>query len=344
MSSAMSSSRFGRYLRVGPIIMALGAVCVIGGIVGTTASTNGGNQSCPSGTVLISKYNNDDGYVFEKPAGNENVVTLSHTSSSGGTWHSTIPVSYVIVHGGPNSILYTIAPAKTDGTFSNAGLVVGHGETPTVSNVQFCSSATLPTSTTNSSTTSTSTSTSTSTTVVHGTSTTAGSTTTTNHATTTTCQCQTTTTHAPATTTCQCQTTTTHHVPPTTCECETTTTHHATTTVPEGSSTTAGSTTTASSSTTSSTLVSGSTIVGATTTTIRTHHVTTTTSKSGAQGETSTFKPYVTVTSVLKPNNGNELPFTGSGSTPLVVLGIVLLATGLTLTLSQARRRERSRA
>jgi len=73
--------------------------------------------------------------------------------------------------------------------------------------------------------------------------------------------------------------------------------------------------------------------------------VTTTTKVSaGGQGGTTTFKPYVTVTSVLKPNNGNELPFTGSGSTPLVVVGIVLLATGLTLTLSQARRRERSRA
>ena len=138
------------------------------------------------------------------------------------------------------------------------------------------------------------------------------------------------------------QTTTTHHVPPTTCECETTTTHHATTTLPDGTTTTGGSTTTASSSTTSSTSVSGSTIVGATTTTVRTHHVTTTTRRSGAQGETTTFKPYVTVTSVLKPNGGNELPFTGSGSTPLVVLGIVLLATGLTLTLSQARRRERT--
>ena len=342
MSSAMSSSRFARYLRVGPIIMALGAVCVVGGIVGTTASTNGGNQSCPSGTVLISKYNNDNGYVFEKPAGNENVVTLSHTSSSGGTWHSTLPVSYVIVHGGPNSILYTIAPPKYDGTFSNAGLVVGHGETPTVSNVQFCSSSTLPTSTTSSSTTSTSTSTST--TVPHGTTTTCNCQTTTTVAptTSTTCNCQTTTTHAPTTTTCKCETTTTHHVPPTTCECETTTTHHATTTLPDGTTTTGGSTTTASSSTTSSTSVSGSTIVGATTTTVRTHHVTTTTRRSGAQGETTTFKPYVTVTSVLKPNGGNELPFTGSGSTPLVVLGIVLLATGLTLTLSQARRRSRA--
>jgi hypothetical protein len=67
-------------------------------------------------------------------------------------------------------------------------------------------------------------------------------------------------------------------------------------------------------------------------------------SAGGQGGTTTTFKPYVTVTSVMKPNNGNNLPFTGSGSLPLVALGIVLLATGLTLTLSQARRRERSRA
>ena len=119
MSSAMSSSRFARYLRVGPIIMALGAVCVIGGIVGTTASTNGGNQSCPSGTVLIAKFEYEHNYDFVSPSGNEHVVTLSHTSADGATWHSTQPISYVIVKGGPNSVLYTIAPAKTDGTFSN---------------------------------------------------------------------------------------------------------------------------------------------------------------------------------------------------------------------------------
>jgi hypothetical protein len=330
-------------------MMGLGALLTIGGVVGTTASTNGGNQSCPSGTVLIAKFDYDHGYSFSSPSGNQNVVTLSHASADGATWHSTKPISYVIVKGGTDSVLYTIAPAKTDGLFTNEGLPdAGHSHSPPdVSNVQFCGLNTPPTSTTSSSTTSTSTSTSTSTTVPHGTTTTCNCQTTTTVAptTSTTCNCQTTTTHAAPTTstTCQCQTTTTHHVPTTTCECETTTTHHTTTTtVPEGTSTTAGSTTTASSSTTSSTLVSGSTIVGATTTTVRTHHVTTTTSKSGAQGETSTFKPYVTVTSVLKPDGGNTLPFTGSSSTPLIALGIVLLATGLTLTLSQARRRSRA--
>jgi hypothetical protein len=350
MSAAVSSSRYSRFLRAGPIMMVLGGLLTVGGIVGTTASTDGGNQSCPSGTVLIAKFNYDHGYKFEKPSGNQQVVTLSNASAHGATWHSSLPVSYVIVKGGPNSVLYTIAPPKSDGTFSNQGLPkVGHEKnTPDVSNVQFCGSAGVPTSTSSSTSTSTSTSHPTSTTCDECTTTTHApvtttcgecQTTTTHAPVTTTCgECQTTTTHAPVTTTCgQCQTTTTHAPVTTTCECVTTTTHHTTTTLGE-------TTTIPDGSTTSSSQVAGTTIVGATTTTTRTHHVTTTTSKSGAQGGTTTFKPYVTSTSILTPNNGNELPFTGSGSMPLVALGIVLLATGLTLTLSQARRRERSRA
>ena len=352
MSAAVSSSRYSRFLRAGPIMMVLGALLTVGGIVGTTASTNGGNQSCPSGTVLISKFNYDHGYVFEKPSGNEHVVTLSHASAEGATWHSTLPVSYVIVKGGPNSVLYTISPAKYDGTFSNQGLpTVGeHHNHPDISNVQFCGVISVVTSTSastsTSSTSSTSTS-STSTSTSSPTSTTCGEcqTTTTHAPVTTTCgQCQTTTTHAPVTTTCgQCQTTTTHAPVTTTCECTTTTMHHTTTTVGETTSTGAG-TTVPDGSTTSSSQVAGTTILGETTTTQGNHHVTTTTGKSGAQGGTTTFKPYVTSTSILTPNNGNELPFTGSGSMPLVALGIVLLATGLTLTLSQARRRTRSGA
>jgi hypothetical protein len=354
MSSAMTSSRFGRFLRAGPIMMGLGALLTIGGVVGTTASTNGGNQSCPSGTGLIAKFDyNGHSYTFSSPSGNTNVVTLFNADEDGGTWHSTLPVSYVLVKGGVNTLQSTIAPPKTDGTFSNQGLPLdSHHNRPDIDNVQFCGTVTSVTTTTKASTTtSSSTSTSTSTTVVHGTTTTLP--------TTTTCQCQTTTTHAAVTTTtqapvtttthapvttttCGCQTTTTHPVPPTTCECQTTTTHHTTTTVGETTSTAGATSTTVPGSTTSSSMVSGSTIVGATTTTVRTHHVTTTTSKSAAQGETTTFKPYVTVTTVLKPDGGNTLPFTGSSSTPLIALGIVLLATGLTLTLSQARRRSRA--
>lgn len=333
MNAAVSSSKASRFLRAGPIMMVLGALLTLAGIIGTTASTNGGNESCPAGTVLIAKFNYDHGYDFEKPAGNEHVVTLSHADENGATWHSSLPVSYVIVKGGVNSVLYTIAPPKSDGTFSNEGLpTVGYShQHPDVSNVQFCGTSSVPTSTTSSSsTTSTSSTSSTSTS------------TTSTQPTTTTCQCQTTTTHAPVTTTTHAPVTTTTHAPvTTTCECQTTTTHHTTTTVGESTSTTAASTTTEAGSTTSSSSVSGSTIVGATTT-IPTHHVTSTTRKSAALGGTTTFKPYVTSTSVLT-SGGKSLPFTGSSSTPLVALGIVLLATGLTLTLSQARRRERGR-
>jgi LPXTG-motif cell wall-anchored protein len=78
--------------------------------------------------------------------------------------------------------------------------------------------------------------------------------------------------------------------------------------------------------------------------------VTTTTSKHVAgstvagQGTSTSFGPPVSSTSVFKADDGGSLPFTGSSSTPLVALGVVLLATGLTLTLSQARRRERTQS
>ena len=84
-------------------MMGLGGILVVAGLVGTTASTNGGNQSCPSGTVLIAKFEYVlHGYLFEQPFGNEHVVTLSNESASGANWHSTLPVSYVIVKGGPD--------------------------------------------------------------------------------------------------------------------------------------------------------------------------------------------------------------------------------------------------
>jgi len=317
------SSRAARFLRPGPIMMALGALILLAGVVQTTSSTTGGgNQTCPEGTTLIAKFNYDHGYVFEKPAGNEHVVTLSHASASGANWSSTIPVVALIVKGGPGAVLYTISPAQTSGTFSNSGLPKvgdggehGEGNTPDISNVQFCgSNAPVPSSTTSSSTSTTSTSTSTST--------------------------STTTTNPTPTTTCDCTTTTKHVAPTTTCECTTTTTHPTTTTTVPRESTTVADTTT-------STQVSGSTLVVTSTTT---HGETTTTKKAvGAttevgQGSTTSFRPAVSSTSVIIPNDGGNLPFTGSSSWPLVGLGVILLATGLTLTLSQSRRRERSRA
>jgi hypothetical protein len=324
------TSPWNRLLRPGAIMMALGAVLVLAGIVQTTSSHfNGGNQSCPQGTSLIAKFNNDDHpYAFDSPAGNEHVVTLSHTSDQGAWWSSTTPISAIIVKGGSSSVLYSIAPPQVTGSFSNSGLPnAGNSHhPPAISNVEFCGSN-IPAGTT---TTAQSTSTSSSTT----------SSTSTSQPTSTTCaECQTTTTHVPSTT-CDCTTTTNH--PPTTCKCSTTTTHPQETTTTHGEA----STTTVAETTTSQ--VSGSTLYVTTTTT---HHGTTsTTTKSVAgstvagQGTSTSFGPTVSSTSVFTGDGGSNLPFTGSSSTPLVALGVVLLATGLTLTLSQARRRERTQS
>ena len=342
------TSRFARFLRPGAIMMALGSVLILAGVIQTTSSTNGGNQSCPSGTSLIAKFEfSFHGYDFESPSGNEHVVTLSHESAGGAWWASTKPISAIIVKGGHASVLYSIAPPQTTGSFSNSGLPhVGHDNTPDISNVQFCGSNTQVTTTTHAATTTTHATTTTS----HGSTTTS---TTGAPTTSSTCgECQTTTTAVPVTTTStchQCGTTTTQHAPSTTCECSTTTIHvvpttchcsttttqpHETTTTVGETTTVAGSTTTGS-STTSSTEVSGSTV-----------HFTTTTRVSGTtvhgQGTSTSFGPTVSSTSVFTGETGHNLPFTGSSSTPIIVIGFVLLATGLTLTLSQARRRGRT--
>jgi hypothetical protein len=341
------TSRFARFLRPGAIMMAFGSVLILAGVVQTTSSTNGGNQSCPSGTSLIAKFEYGfHGYDFDSPSGNEHVVTLSHESADGAWWASTKPISAIIVKGGSASVLYSIAPPQVTGSFSNSGLPdVGHGNKPDVSNVQFCGPNTPVTTTTHAATTTThaptttSTSPSTTSTTVAPTSSTCGQCATTTTAapvtTTTTChQCESTTTEHSTGTTCNC-TTTTVHAPTTTCHCSTTTTqpHETTTTAAEGTTTTVGeTTTTVSGSTTSSTEVSGSTI----------HITTTTRSGVSGQGTSTSFGPTVSSTSVFTGDSGTNLPFTGSSSTPLIVIGLVLLATGLTLTLSQARRRERT--
>ena len=136
-----SSSRSARLLRVGPLLMVLGAALVVAGLIQTTSSTTGGcDQGCPAGTTLVAKFNYNGTYVFEKPAGNEHVVTLSNSSSTGATWHSTIPLTALIVKGGPSSVLVTFTSPQRDGTFSNAVLPkVGNDKNrPAISNVQFC--------------------------------------------------------------------------------------------------------------------------------------------------------------------------------------------------------------
>ncbi|MDZ7734389.1 MAG: DUF5979 domain-containing protein [Acidimicrobiia bacterium] len=87
------------------------------------------------GTELVAKYEvEDDVYVFEKPPGNETVVTLSDEDLEGGDWSSTIPIGAVIVKGGPNSDTTLHDPAAASGSFDNQGLP----GRPDISNIQFC--------------------------------------------------------------------------------------------------------------------------------------------------------------------------------------------------------------
>lgn len=108
------------------------------------AQGNGGNQPCPSGTTLIAKFNFQGGsYVFEK--GTAGAITITSASASGFNWSSTVPVSAIVVKGGPGSAVVAVNPAATSGTVSNVVLPpVGRGNIPGISNVQFCGGATPP--------------------------------------------------------------------------------------------------------------------------------------------------------------------------------------------------------
>lgn len=105
----------------------------------------GGNASCPAGQVLIAKFNTTDGgaYVFEKPNGNQSVVSISGDLKSA-DWTSSIPVSTVIVKGATDNDFFTYDPPLSSGTFNNSGLTNGGGRTPAISNVQFCAGYTPP--------------------------------------------------------------------------------------------------------------------------------------------------------------------------------------------------------
>ncbi len=167
-----SGGRFSRLVRsrqgaLGLIV--LGVVVIAAGLLQTTtAHLNGGNVPCPSGTTLVAKFNfQGKKYVYEKPVGNEHVVTITNGSATGGIWDSQIAIADVIVKGGPNAVVISIHPPALHGVFSNAGLpLVGRGKHPDISNIQFCapvgsttttSSSTVPPSTTTQATTTTTT-------------------------------------------------------------------------------------------------------------------------------------------------------------------------------------------
>ena len=136
-------------VRGGIAIALVGALMLVVGMLSTTSS-HGGNAECPDGTVLVAKFEYSGGkYKFEKPSGNQNVVTISDANAKGGVWTSTTPISAIIVKGGPGSKTTTLTPPQTSGTFSNKDLPeVGRGNTPDISNLQFCGPKTPVTTTT----------------------------------------------------------------------------------------------------------------------------------------------------------------------------------------------------
>ena len=153
-------------LRSGVAMMLVGAMVLLVGMVSTTAASGGGNAACPDGTQLVAKFEFRGGtYVFEKPSGNQDVVVISDADARGGVWASEVPIAAIVVKGGPGSKTTTLEPPQGTGTFSNTDLPpVGQGNTPDISNIQFCGPTTPPpTSTTSASTTSTTSTTSTST-------------------------------------------------------------------------------------------------------------------------------------------------------------------------------------
>ena len=86
MNTATHSLKDTRTSRIGIGVMLLGAVLSIAGLVIDHVVAQHGNQSCPSGSVLIAKFNyRPHSYQFESPAGNEHVVTLTDASAVG--WH-----------------------------------------------------------------------------------------------------------------------------------------------------------------------------------------------------------------------------------------------------------------
>ncbi|HEX5096147.1 MAG TPA: hypothetical protein VFX21_09045 [Acidimicrobiia bacterium] len=295
--------------QAGAGVMALGAVLLGAGLLVTTSAAP--PADCPEGSTLVSKYKANNGtYTFEKPAGNDNIVTLSNTTAASGDWSSTVPIVYMIVKAGPDSITTSFSPAQTSGSWDNLGFLVGSGQHPNISDVLFCESTTpaTTTSTVTSSTTTTQAPTSTTTTA----------------ATTTSTAAPTTTSTLPSVTTSTGAATTTTTVAPTTTA---TAAPVTTTTVPivvEGTTTTVAAAT-------STTGPAGST------TTVANAVVTTTTTDPSQTGSNSAV---VTTTSIGHSDTSSEsLPRTGGQSTPLVVTGLIFLVAGLAMTLLALNRR-----
>ncbi|MDY6992462.1 MAG: hypothetical protein SVR94_07630, partial [Pseudomonadota bacterium] len=108
------------------------------------AATDGEN-ACPEGTDLLAKFQGGD-YSFEKPKGNESIVTISDDADrSSGSWQSTVAITDIALKGGTGYHIYHYDAAATSGEFSKTDLPPhGTNQWPDISHIQFCTSEQQP--------------------------------------------------------------------------------------------------------------------------------------------------------------------------------------------------------
>jgi len=104
------------------------------------------NVDCPEGSELLSKFNWEGGYVFEKPAGNESIVTiLAGADAEQGDWTSTSTITYVVLKGSTGTHTYDLGAGAGSGSFDKTDLPLnGGGNHPDISNVKFCGGGDTP--------------------------------------------------------------------------------------------------------------------------------------------------------------------------------------------------------
>jgi hypothetical protein len=109
------------------------------GVSDPDPSENGPNVPCPDDSTMAAKFNwTDAGYAFEKPEGNEAVVTISgDATAAGGSWSSSTGIRYIVLKGGTSS--YILEAGTMAGSFAKIVLPTGNGgQIPDISNIQFC--------------------------------------------------------------------------------------------------------------------------------------------------------------------------------------------------------------
>ncbi|MDN3515168.1 MAG: hypothetical protein NG747_12315 [Candidatus Brocadia sp.] len=134
-------------LKPGKKVLTLAVLLAMSAFILRPVYSNGNpNIDCPQDTTLVAKFNwENDSYVFEKPQGNETVVTITG-DETGGTWTSTTAISDVIIKGATNTHTYSYNPSVTMGSFSKYDLPPNNGgQYPDISNIQFCAKATAVT-------------------------------------------------------------------------------------------------------------------------------------------------------------------------------------------------------